>query len=129
MPSVDETINIIFLFYKNFVSLGDINERILTQISTQLSITIRNISLTEKFKNLEIQNGNSQIEIETEVSQKQEHGFQGIIGESKIMKDIFEKISQVAASESNVLIHGETGTGKELIAQAIHQLSNFLRKK
>ncbi|MCA6068231.1 sigma 54-interacting transcriptional regulator [Chryseobacterium sp. RG1] len=129
LPSVDETINIIFLFYKNFVSLGGINERILTQISTQLSITIRNISLTEKFKNLEIQNGNSQIEIETEVSQKSEHGFQGIIGESKIMKDIFEKISQVAPSESNVLIHGETGTGKELIAQAIHQLSNFSNKK
>jgi transcriptional regulator with GAF, ATPase, and Fis domain len=41
------------------------------------------------------------------------------------MQLIFEQISQVAPSQSNVIIFGETGTGKELIAQAVHELSEF----
>ncbi len=50
-----------------------------------------------------------------------------IIGHSKVMQDIFALVSQVADSKTTVLIGGETGTGKELIAQAIHM--NSPRKK
>jgi Nif-specific regulatory protein len=50
-----------------------------------------------------------------------------IIGHSKIMQDVFALVSQVADSKTTVLITGETGTGKELIAQAIHM--NSSRKK
>lgn len=46
-----------------------------------------------------------------------------IIGNSKIMKEVFGLISQVTDSSTTVLIHGETGTGKELVAKAIHQNS------
>lgn len=47
-------------------------------------------------------------------------GYQNIIGESDVMKKIFQLISQVAPTNSNVLISGKSGTGKELIAKAIH---------
>ncbi len=50
-----------------------------------------------------------------------------IIGHSKVMQDIFALVAQVADSKTTVLIGGETGTGKELIAQAIHM--NSPRKK
>lgn len=50
-----------------------------------------------------------------------------IIGESSLMQDLFRKIEKVAPTEANILILGENGTGKDLIAQAIHQLS--LRKE
>lgn len=50
-------------------------------------------------------------------------GFQGIIGKSASMKKVFDVIAKAANSESPVLITGETGTGKELAAQAIHKLS------
>ena len=50
-------------------------------------------------------------------------GFQGIIGQSKSMQDIFKFIERVAPSDISVLISGESGTGKEMVAQAIHQLS------
>ena len=50
-------------------------------------------------------------------------GLDNIIGESAAMKEVFELVRQVASSSANVLILGETGTGKELIAKAIHQLS------
>jgi len=49
--------------------------------------------------------------------------FQGMIGRSKKMHEVFERIGKVAEGQSTVLITGESGTGKELVAQAIHNLS------
>ena len=46
--------------------------------------------------------------------------FANIIGQSKKMQDLFELVESVAASDANILIQGENGTGKELIANAIH---------
>ena len=46
-----------------------------------------------------------------------------IIGETRVMKQVFETIRKVAPTRSNVLITGESGTGKELVAHAIHALS------
>jgi DNA-binding NtrC family response regulator len=53
-----------------------------------------------------------------------QYSFANIIGQSRKMKDLFELIESVAASEANILIQGENGTGKELIANAIHYNSN-----
>lgn len=50
-------------------------------------------------------------------------GFQGIIGHSKSMQEIFRFIERVAPSDISILVSGESGTGKELVAQAIHQQS------
>src|SRR5438093_2222301 len=49
-----------------------------------------------------------------------QYSFANIVGQSKKMKDLFELIESVAASDANILIQGENGTGKELIANAIH---------
>src|SRR5436853_4217219 len=51
------------------------------------------------------------------------YGLGNIIGKSKKMHELFELIESVAASEANILIQGENGTGKELIANAMHQKS------
>jgi len=47
-----------------------------------------------------------------------------IVGNSREMQEVYDQISQVAKSQATVLIHGETGTGKELVAHAIHYASN-----
>jgi formate hydrogenlyase transcriptional activator len=52
-----------------------------------------------------------------------EHCFEGIIGKSPAIKKVLEQVAIVAPTDSTVLLHGETGTGKELIANAIHNLS------
>jgi len=50
-----------------------------------------------------------------------------IIGHSKVMQDVFGLVAQVADSNTTVLVHGETGTGKELVARAIHRKSPRLK--
>lgn len=51
------------------------------------------------------------------------HNFGDIIGESKKMKDVFRVIERIAQSDVTILVRGETGTGKELVAAAIHKRS------
>jgi two-component system, NtrC family, response regulator HydG len=50
-------------------------------------------------------------------------GFEGVVGDSPQMRDVIEKLKRIAPTNASVLIEGETGTGKELVAQAIHQNS------
>ena len=55
------------------------------------------------------------------------YSFDGILGESSALEEVLEKVRLVAPSKASVLLQGETGTGKELIAQAIHQNSDCAR--
>ena len=52
-----------------------------------------------------------------------EYSFEGIVGKSAALQKVLEQVAIVAPTDSTVLLHGETGTGKELIAGAIHNLS------
>ena len=52
------------------------------------------------------------------------HGFEDIVGKSGVLKMVLKNVSQVASTDATVLILGETGTGKELIARAIHSRSS-----
>ncbi len=65
-------------------------------------------------KNLLLEN----IYLRQELQEK--YGFDNIVGKSKKMQDIYRIISKVAPTDSTVLIYGQSGTGKELIARAIH---------
>ena len=49
--------------------------------------------------------------------------FEGIVGKSPAIKKVLEQVAIVAPTDATVLLHGETGTGKELVAKAIHNLS------
>jgi transcriptional regulator with GAF, ATPase, and Fis domain len=59
--------------------------------------------------------------LKAEIKVTAAHG--DIIGRSRAIRQVLSQVEQVAPTDSSVLIHGETGTGKELIAQAIHRLS------
>jgi formate hydrogenlyase transcriptional activator len=81
-----------------------------------LDITDRVLMEQEKTR-LEIQNEYLQEEI------KQTHNFDEIVGQSAALNSVLDQVRLVALTDSTVLILGETGTGKELIARAIHSAS------
>jgi formate hydrogenlyase transcriptional activator len=66
--------------------------------------------------------GDQQLHLEPGISS--EHCFEGIVGRSPALQKVLEQVAIVAPTDSTVLLHGETGTGKELIAHAIHKLSS-----
>ncbi len=53
----------------------------------------------------------------------EKYGFEGVIGDSPQMRDILQRLRRIAPTDASVLIQGATGTGKELVAQSIHQNS------
>src|SRR5580700_8870725 len=59
----------------------------------------------------------------TEAEIRDKFGFTDIVGRSDSLRRVLDDIAMVAPADSTVLIHGETGTGKELIARAVHDLS------
>ena len=63
-----------------------------------------------------------QLHLETEINS--EHCFEDIVGRSPALQKVLDQVAIVAPTDSTVLLHGETGTGKELIARAIHNLSS-----
>jgi len=66
--------------------------------------------------------GDQGFHVEPEINP--EYCFEGIVGKSAALQKVLEKVVIVAPTDSTVLLHGETGTGKELIARAIHKLSS-----
>ncbi|TFF37789.1 sigma 54-interacting transcriptional regulator [Mucilaginibacter psychrotolerans] len=97
-------------------------------LCAQLAIAVSDLVTTDKVAEQlsEINRYKERLE-EEKIYLKQEletsHHYSEIIGESLEIKQVFQKVSQVASSDSTVLILGETGTGKELIARAIHNHS------
>jgi PAS domain S-box-containing protein len=75
----------------------------------------------------EIEQLKNQLEAESAYLQdeiKLEHNFENIIGQSESLRYVLHRVEQVAPTNSPVLIMGETGTGKELVARALHELSS-----
>jgi len=97
-------------------------------ILAQIALTISNMMANEKviLQLTEISNYKLLLE-EEKIYLKEEIettlNYSDIVGESAVMQKTFRLVSQVAPSDSTVLIQGETGTGKELIARAIHNSS------
>jgi PAS domain S-box-containing protein len=78
-----------------------------------IDITDRVLAQREKVR-LQLQSDYLEEEI------KAQHNFEEIIGGAPALRKVLRQVEQVAATDSTVLIHGETGTGKELIARALH---------
>ncbi len=65
-----------------------------------------------------------EVKVDTLAHELEDRRFGEIIGACDSMRDIYKKIARIATTDISVLIEGETGTGKELVARAIHQRSN-----
>ncbi|ADB40309.1 sigma 54-interacting transcriptional regulator [Spirosoma linguale] len=93
----------------------------LQDISVELALALENLSAYERIKVLSEHLEQEKTYLAEEI--KTSHNFEEIIGTSSSMQTVFNAIGQVAPTDYTVLIMGETGTGKELIARAVHSLS------
>ena len=94
---------------------------LLSQISNQIALAVDNAiaygRVTEARDRLE----EERLYLESEI--RSEYNFEDIVGKSAALRRVLEQVAIVAPTSSTVLLHGETGTGKELFARAIHNLS------
>lgn len=128
LRDTDEVFGVMTLLSETNNAFSDSDLRLLLGISNQVSTAIANVLANEKIANQleEIDRYKQQLEAENLGLQKEinvANSYDEIIGSSAAMQRVYRLISQVADSDSTVLILGETGTGKELIASAIHRSS------
>jgi formate hydrogenlyase transcriptional activator len=100
-------------------SQEDIN--FLSRASGQIAIAIENAFAYHEISQLKDKLAQEKLYLEEEI--RSEMSFENIIGNSPALKHVLELVETVATSDSTVLLLGETGTGKELIARAIHDRS------
>jgi DNA-binding NtrC family response regulator len=113
---VDKAVEFMRAGASNFIekpvkSIGELREKVRKAIGNQV-LRLRRQNMALRRQNIALQ---KQID--------EKFGFSNIIGNSKQMHEIFDQLRLVAPKKTNVLICGETGTGKDLIAHAIHNNS------
>lgn len=94
----------------------------LKQVATQVTVALENASAYREIRELTQKLHKEKLYLQDEI--RSAHEFEEIVGESPVLKRVLSQVHTVAASDATVLILGETGTGKELIARAIHRLSS-----
>jgi formate hydrogenlyase transcriptional activator len=93
----------------------------LSQIANQVALAVENALAFREIRELKEQLSKEKLYLEDEI--RAEMNFAQIIGNSTSLRKSLKRVETVAPTDSTALIYGETGTGKELIARAIHDLS------
>ncbi len=94
---------------------------LLSQIGAQIALAVDNAMAYGRLSASHAHLEDHRLYLESELSS--ECSFEDIVGKSAALRTVLDQVSIVAPTDSTVLLHGETGTGKELIARAIHNLS------
>jgi formate hydrogenlyase transcriptional activator len=94
---------------------------ILSQISAQISLALDNALAYGRLSASRNRLEDERLYLESEI--RAEYNFEDIVGKSPALRKVLDQIEIVAPTGSTVLLHGETGTGKELVARAVHSLS------
>jgi len=102
-------------------SFGQEDLDLLSQISTQIALAVENAIAYGRVTAARDRLEEERLYLESEI--RSEYNFEDIVGKSAALRAVLDQISIVAPTSSTVLLHGETGTGKELIARAIHSNS------
>jgi formate hydrogenlyase transcriptional activator len=103
-------------------SYSDEEVEFLGRVANQVAIAVENSLAYKQIAELRDQLAQEKLYLEDEI--RTELKFEEIIGNSETLRRVLAQVETVAPTDSTVLIYGETGTGKELIARAVHNLSS-----
>src|SRR5438477_3874928 len=97
------------------------DSELLASVASQVAFSVENALAFQEIAELKDRLAAEKIYLEDEI--RTEYNFEEIVGQSPVLKQVLHQVETVAPTDSAVIIYGETGTGKELIARAIHELS------
>jgi formate hydrogenlyase transcriptional activator len=117
----DRVLGVVSLFSKQLANFSPEKARLLEEIGGQIAIALENALAYAEIQALKNKLATEKLYLEDEI--RTEHNFEELIGSSPNFQSVLKLVRTVAPTDSSVLIRGETGTGKELIARAIHALS------
>src|SRR6266536_2478515 len=123
MPLVsdDRARGVLFFMAARKAAYGNLGRGLLEQVTAAVAVALDDCLAHEEVRRLRDQLAAENAYLQEEI--RSEHNFEEIIGNSPALLSVLEQVDQVAPTDATVLIFGETGTGKELIARAIHRLS------
>jgi formate hydrogenlyase transcriptional activator len=100
---------------------SDENAEFLQEVANQVVLAIQNMQSYQQIESLKARLEKENVYLREEL--RTEHNFEEIVGNSPAVLRALDAVDQVAPTDATVLIYGETGTGKELVARAIHNRS------
>jgi formate hydrogenlyase transcriptional activator len=106
---------------KQIAAYDGVDVDFLQLVANQVAVAVENTLAFDCIQKLKEKLTQDKVYLEEEI--RTEHNFDEIVGESAALRRLLKEVETVASTNSTVLIRGETGTGKELIARALHQLS------
>jgi len=116
-----ECIGLLSLVNQQKDRYSDEDAMFLQEVANQVALAIQNMQSFQEIDNLKARLEKENVYLREEL--RTEHNFEEIVGNSPALLKVLHAVDQVAPTDSTVLIYGETGTGKELIARAIHSRS------
>jgi formate hydrogenlyase transcriptional activator len=119
--SHDRAVGVLGLFRFEESPFSGEDVRFLIQVANQVAIAVENALAYGQIGELKDKLAQEKLYLEDEI--RSELNFEDIVGKSSALRKVLGLVETVAPTDSTVLIYGETGTGKELIARAIHDLS------
>jgi len=117
----DRVLGAVVLVSRQEAAFSQDDAEMLSHIAKQLAIAVENALNFREVELLKNKLASEKLYLEEEI--QTQYNFEEIIGQSTALKKILQQVATVAPTDSVVLLCGETGTGKELIARAIHNLS------
>jgi formate hydrogenlyase transcriptional activator len=121
LVSRDRTLGTIGIASMNANAFGNAEIELLRQLASQVAVALDNSRAYHELAILKDKLAKEKLYLEQEI--RDSFNFEQIVGESPALVRVLEQVRTVAPSTASVLILGETGTGKELVARAIHRLS------
>ena len=122
LSSRDRVIGTLFIGSRSESAFDRVDVEMLLQIAGQIGVAIGNAQAFRQITELTQKLAEEKRYLEEEL--RTEYGFEEIVGESPGLRRVLKQVETVAPTDATTLVLGETGTGKELIARAIHQLSH-----